>query len=642
MTKIPLKFKVLFLASVIISLMAGAYISAQSQGTDLGNLKTTSPALVIAYDKINLFDAWDAVNNFPLSTTTIGIVDTGIDARNGRHPEFEGVDFGRSSPFSLRDRAVEFRDDLIAGHGTGVAGIIGANNLSATQILPSDSPQMNGIISGVTDKYILESRAPVFVVSLAGFGGIVDNMPDQIVINMSVGAKSKAEDFEPTTKYFSQIFSRNPDKTFIIAGGNDDTDVQESIPANINLDNTIIVAATDLNDERADFGFLKGASNFGIGADIAAPGINVYAPAIRGKGNFPALGTEAKNYITTFGGTSASAPMVTGVAGLLKAIKSDLTPFQIKNILTQTADPIQTGETNKRIGTACYVDPNDSINTGCRLNAKRAAEVILLINEVGYDFASDFISINGNINSVSGCSINRQNQTVSFFDDFNDNKLDQGCTSNFLQFGKFQEENSFLIMKGPNGIIRNSSLVHVIQFNQRLKDQSGSFEVITHFRPTETSPFPNSTIYATFFTDAIALPFLPGLSIQVVTSEADRTLIVAGRNADPGRIFIAEEINIQSLQNLIFKVNFNDSTNMITPFFSLDNGLTFQEWKKSDNTTFRVPFFTQSTQAVYQVTGQARIPPNPNPNPFTLTEAFISGTNTKVTLPISDGIGIIE
>jgi hypothetical protein len=43
-------------------------------------------------------------------------------------------------------------------------------------------------------------------------------------------------------------------------------------------------------------------------------------------------------------GTSLSAPFVTGVAGLLKAIKPTLTPAEIKQILIRTADPIQTDQ----------------------------------------------------------------------------------------------------------------------------------------------------------------------------------------------------------------------------------------------------------------------------------------------------------
>ena len=86
------------------------------------------------------------------------------------------------------------------------------------------------------------------------------------------------------------------------------------------------------------------------------------------------------DYDPNFTDTSASAPMVTGVAGLIKAIKPELTSAQIKQILIETADPIQTGELNKRIGTGCYSNPNDPLNTGCRLNAYKAVCHPLVLN----------------------------------------------------------------------------------------------------------------------------------------------------------------------------------------------------------------------------------------------------------------------
>jgi len=55
---------------------------------------------------------------------------------------------------------VELKDPV--GHGTKVAGIIGANNILGAfgGTLPLDSPQINGIISGVSNiDYTLEIRA---------------------------------------------------------------------------------------------------------------------------------------------------------------------------------------------------------------------------------------------------------------------------------------------------------------------------------------------------------------------------------------------------------------------------------------------------------------------------------------------------
>ena len=323
---------------------------AQSVNTDLANLKTNFPTLVRAYDKIKIFDAWSFINSklVNFSNIVVGIIDTGIDSQ---HPEFSGVNFGNSPLSALEDKAIEFPNSLPSGHGTAVAGVIGANNLSASQMLSSSNPQMNGIITGITSpSYTIESRSARGLVTSVKINSIISTFPINSVVNISFKQTDclilnifcvKTEDFNNLTKLYQETFAANPDKTFVIAAGNDGINVQKSIPSNINLPNTIIVTATDLNDNRADFGFLRGSSNFGTGVDISAPGIEVYAPAIRGKGNFPTSGQEAFNYKTDFSGTSASAPMVTGVAGLIKAIKPNLTPAQIKQILVSNADTIQ-------------------------------------------------------------------------------------------------------------------------------------------------------------------------------------------------------------------------------------------------------------------------------------------------------------
>ena len=315
--------------------------------SDLLNLKTNFPGLISSYEKVNIFDAWQAINSRQLQfgPINIGIIDSGIDVLDGSHPEFLGVNFGHSDPFSLRDRSAEFGESK-SGHGTKVAGIIGANNVLGTGgTLPTGSPQMNGVVSGAKNlNYILESRSKQFI-PLIEFGAILNTFSPQSIVNLSLRQTDclvlgvlciKSEDFRAATSYYKEGIEKHPDKTFVISAGNNNIDVNKSVPSNIDLPNTIIVGATDLNDQRAGF------SNFGSGVDISAPGVSVYAPAIRGKGNFPTTGLEANNYVTNFSGTSASAPMVSGVAGLIKAIKPGLTPAQIKDILIRNADPITT------------------------------------------------------------------------------------------------------------------------------------------------------------------------------------------------------------------------------------------------------------------------------------------------------------
>ncbi|MBI2591701.1 MAG: S8 family serine peptidase [Candidatus Brennerbacteria bacterium] len=336
----------------------------------------------------------------PLTTSVgVGVIDTGIDASDGRHPEFVGVNFGETLPFNLKDlpplKLQElFFDFLKSGHGTKVAGVIGANNISATSSINYKFPQMNGVLSGVRGlQYILEAQ-PLENLSFIEFGTIIDSFGENInVINMSISSNKcsevsfiaqaqrqcvKDEDFSEAIAYYADGFNAHQDKLFVVGAANENKDVAfVSTPANLGfLNNVLTVGSTNLQDGRSSF------SNFGFAVGIAAPGEHIYAPAIRGKGNFPISGDEAFNYVTDFSGTSASAPMVTRVAAILKSIKPELTPGEIKNILTRTADSLfvssTSDEAGKLLGSGCSGVPlTGQVLRGCRLNALKAVKSAL-------------------------------------------------------------------------------------------------------------------------------------------------------------------------------------------------------------------------------------------------------------------------
>ena len=329
---------------------------------DLLNLSEQVVGIVDAYFKISLGEAWNEINILQLNfaPATIGILDSGTDTN---HPEFSGVSLGSTPPGAKTDRDPD-------GHGTQIAGIIGANNISFPNSTDYQFPQMNGVLSGAHNlSYTLEIRKTSELATLFNARRQLQDIVDSgaRVVNISLSSfRNTFRNFVPA-RIFEAIFNNDPSVLFIVAAGNDNGDANDNTPANLgdDLDNVITVGATTLNDIRVPI------SNFGNAVNIAAPGDQVYAP----KPFTPPL--DPTDYDPNFTDTSASAPMVTGVVGLLKAIKPELTPAQIKQILVETADPIQTGEPDKRIGTGCYANPNDPINTGCRLNALEAVKAAL-------------------------------------------------------------------------------------------------------------------------------------------------------------------------------------------------------------------------------------------------------------------------
>ena len=123
-----------------------------------------------------------------------------------------------------------------------------------------------------------------------------------------------------------------------------DTDIKANTqyPAGYDLPNIISVAATDRNDNLASF------SNYGIKTvHIAAPGKEIYS-------TLPTNGYGFKD------GTSFSAPMVAGVAGLLRSKHPELTNAQIKAAILNNVDKIPS--------------LNVKVASGGRLNAYKALQ----------------------------------------------------------------------------------------------------------------------------------------------------------------------------------------------------------------------------------------------------------------------------
>ena len=232
---------------------------------------------------------------------TAWIVDSGIDFD---HPDLT-VDQTRSRSFVEGQTSADDQN----GHGTHVAGIIGAKN-NAIGVL--------GVASGaslvalkVLDKegegnlsYIIQALA--YINTVADVGDVV---------NMSVGGESASAILDQQVKNTAArgIY-------FAIAAGNDNQLANLNSPARVNASNVYTVSAIDSLDNFASF------SNYGSDVvDFAAPGVRI-------------LSTWMDNKYAYASGTSMAAPHV---AGLLLLRGRDITSSGVaKNDPDSTPDPI--------------------------------------------------------------------------------------------------------------------------------------------------------------------------------------------------------------------------------------------------------------------------------------------------------------
>jgi subtilisin family serine protease len=198
------------------------------------------------------------------------------------------------------------------GHGTHVAGIIGAQGNSGlgvagidwqVSLMPVQFLDSNGTgsISAFIDglNYAVMHGAMISNNSWSGAGNV------QILENAIANARAHG-------------------MIFVAAAGNGSTnnDVTPAYPSNFDLDNIVSVAAVDANDNLASF------SNYGATTvDLAAPGVNI-------------LSTLPNNAYGTLSGTSMATPMVTGVLALVWSEHPSWNYQQVINQVLTTVDPI--------------------------------------------------------------------------------------------------------------------------------------------------------------------------------------------------------------------------------------------------------------------------------------------------------------
>lgn len=231
----------------------------------------------------------------------VAVLDTGVDYT---HPDLrnkvlvdEGYNFVGNN-YNVMD---------YDGHGTHVSGIIAAE--------ANNSIGLAGI-TGNLDVKIL----PIKVLNADGEGdtisivkGIlyaVDSGAD--VINLSLGAKYKIDLLAEAIEY-----AKSKGVFVVTASGNDNENSDNFSPAG---DGGYTVAAMDYNYKKAVF------SDYGNSVKAAAPGVKI-------------LSTVPGGY-EAWDGTSMAAPVVSGIAAMLKAENPDLTPAQLEDILDSTATDI--------------------------------------------------------------------------------------------------------------------------------------------------------------------------------------------------------------------------------------------------------------------------------------------------------------
>jgi thermitase len=283
-----------------------------------------------ANKKVNAEQAWKRAGNKGKRSVVVAVIDTGVDYRH------ESLAANMVAGYDFRENDADPYDKTSAqnpGHGTHCAGSIGGSGL------------VEGGIEGLSPEV---SLMPLRFLGEDGSGDLnagikaIDYAIEKgaKIISASWGATVKRSQAMPLVEAVKR--ADDAGVIFVVAAANDgrNNDRTEVYPANAGFPNTISVAASGPNDEKASF------SNYGTKTvHLAAPGVGI-------------MSTLPENKYGNLSGTSMATPLVSGLVALLVAQQPDLTGAQARALLQLTG-----AKTQIEVACNCRVDAFAAVDT---------------------------------------------------------------------------------------------------------------------------------------------------------------------------------------------------------------------------------------------------------------------------------------
>ena len=280
---------------------------------------------------VKVSEAWEAKNGSHNHLPIVAVIDSGVDYN---HPALVSKDSIWMNQMELNgtsgydDDGNGYTDDV---YGWNFAD--GNNNPMDTDApdIRSHGTHVAGIVVGVTQPLNSVSQSNVKIMSLKflGTGGAGSTSAaiqavyyavrnGARIINMSWGGGSYSQALHDALAY---AYSNGV--VLIAAAGNSsrDNDTTEMYPANLPVPSQLTVGAVNDMDSLATF------SNFGRNrVQISAPGVSVYSTAVGG--------------YRILSGTSMAAPFVSGLAAMVMYERPEMSGYQVRNLLLNSADSL--------------------------------------------------------------------------------------------------------------------------------------------------------------------------------------------------------------------------------------------------------------------------------------------------------------
>ena len=280
------------------------------------------------------------------NNVTIAIIDDGFDLN---HDELVS---SLSVSFNNEDLSTDVSQDNNEIHGTAVSGIIAARK---------NSIGMQGLAYNSNIVYIKYSDSATDSDTIRLFQKAEDLGAD--IINCSWGTGDVSDAVRDKIIELSNNGRNGKGTIIVFASGNDNEDLGND---ESNIEEVISVGASN------KFNRVTVYSNYGDNLDILAPGGEYLGITTLDPLGSDGIASNDENYLlyddaNRFVGTSASAPIVSGVIALMLQKNPELTRIEIENLLKNNAD---------KIGTFPYVDGKQLYYGYGKINLSRIMENI--------------------------------------------------------------------------------------------------------------------------------------------------------------------------------------------------------------------------------------------------------------------------
>ncbi len=275
-------------------------------------------------------EAWAAAGNRGSKEVKVAVIDTGVDYNHEslKANMLPGYDFAKddNDPYD----ETSFQNP---GHGTHCAGSVGS-----TGSVDGGTQGASPVVSIIPVRFLDERGGGDLLNAVKAIDFAIEQGAH--IMSNSWGAEVSADQAQPITEAIER--AKEAGIVFVAAAANSskNNDTANFYPTNTPLSNVISVAASDSNDNMANF------SNYGVHkVDIAAPGVDI-------------MSTTPKNKYQNLSGTSMATPFVSGAIAFLLAQDMELTPEEVEALIQATGDQIE----GLRVACNCRINLLNAFN----------------------------------------------------------------------------------------------------------------------------------------------------------------------------------------------------------------------------------------------------------------------------------------